>query len=79
MGPPNHKQTMPVNNPSPSGFSNSKQIAPADSPDPLNCKQITTSDSSSITHADNACASENLLLVKKQKHFNMSLLPNHIK
>ncbi len=81
MGPPNRKQTAPTDSPGPSGPPNRKRTAPLDSPDPSglpNRKRTVPPDSPGTTCTGTARAGESPLPVKKQRHFNAFLLPNHV-
>lgn len=81
FGLPNCKPTAPTDCPSFFIPSNCKQTAPSNSFDfssPPNHKQIVPSDSSSTTCTGIACTSKSPLPVKKLKHFNAFLVPNHI-
>ncbi len=80
-GPPNRKRIAPADSPSPSGLPNRKRTAPPDSPGPSgppNCKRTAPPDSPGTTRTGTAHAGESPLPVKKQKHFNTFLLPNHV-
>ena len=77
-GPSTSKRIVLANNPGPFSPSTSKRTAPADSPGPLNRKWTVPLDSPGTTCTGTACAGESPLLVKKQRHFNTSLLLNHV-
>ena len=81
MGLPNYKQIAPANSPSPPSPPNCKRTAP---PNNLgffhfsNHKWTAVPDSANTTRIGSACTNKSLLLVKKQKYFNVFLLPNYI-
>ena len=77
--PPNHKRTAPVNSPSPFGLPNCKQAAPSDSPGSSsspNRNETALFDSPGTTRTGTAHAGKTLIPVRKQRHFNASLVPN---
>ncbi len=78
---PNRKRTAPADSPGLSGLPNRKQTALPDSPGPSgppHRKRTAPPHRPGTTRTGTACTGESLLPVKKQRHFNAFLLPNHV-
>ncbi len=82
MSPPSYKRTVSVDSLGLSSPPNCKQALPADSSgsfDLSNRKRIVPSKSSGSTRTGTTQAGESPFPVKKDRHFNASLLPNYVK
>ncbi len=82
LGPPDRKWTARDNSPGSFNLLNCKRTALPDSPGPSgppNHKLTTPRDSPGTTSTGIARTNESPLPVKKQRQFNASLLPNHVK